>query len=227
MRKRISLHAGVLAAVIAAAVLAGEAASGVDGLAAAASPGVAACSELPGLARVKDDATAVEPEFYAKNEANAYGVHQGSADAWPTAASPSRRLPHDLRPPPAPPPGRSQVEDPDRRSDGRAQRLVLRPAPAPARPTPRSGSCSRHDLDGEQPTGTPSFPARPAREDMKQALNTGDCQDPQRLRGQHRRRAPRLGVLPEGLQQRPRLHRRHRHPRRVDARRERREVLAR
>ena len=73
MRKRISLHAGVLAAVAAAAVLAGEAASGVGGIAAAASPGVAACAELPGFARVKD-ATAVEPELYPKNQANAYGV---------------------------------------------------------------------------------------------------------------------------------------------------------
>ena len=53
MRKRISLHAGVLTAVIAASVLAGEAASGVGGLAAAASPAVAACSELSGIARVE------------------------------------------------------------------------------------------------------------------------------------------------------------------------------
>ena len=74
MRKRISLHAGVLAAVIAAAMLAGEAASGMGGLAAAASPGAAACSEPAGLARIKPGATAAEPELYAKNQANAYGV---------------------------------------------------------------------------------------------------------------------------------------------------------
>ncbi len=74
MRKRISLHAGVLAAVIAAAMLAGEAASGMGGLAAAASPGAAACSELAANARVKPGATASEPELYAKNQANAYGV---------------------------------------------------------------------------------------------------------------------------------------------------------
>jgi pregnancy-associated plasma protein-A len=74
MRKGISLHAGVLAAVAAAALLAGEAASGVGGIAAAASPGVAACSELAGIARVKPGATAAEPELYAKNQANAYGV---------------------------------------------------------------------------------------------------------------------------------------------------------
>ena len=71
MRKRISLHAGVLTAVVAAALLAGEAASGVGGF--AASQGVAACAELPGFARVKD-ATALEPELYPKNQANAYGV---------------------------------------------------------------------------------------------------------------------------------------------------------
>jgi len=65
MRKRISLHAGVLAAVTAAALLAGEAASGVGGIAAAASPGVAACSELAGIARVKPGATAAEPETWA------------------------------------------------------------------------------------------------------------------------------------------------------------------
>ena len=74
MRKRISLHAGVLTAVIAAAMLAGEAASGVGGLAAAASPGAAACSELAGIARVKPGAAAAEPELYPKNQANAYGV---------------------------------------------------------------------------------------------------------------------------------------------------------
>ena len=74
MRKRISLHAGVLTAVIAAAALAGEAASGVGGLGAAASPGVAACSELSSIARIKPGATAAEPELYAKNQANAYGV---------------------------------------------------------------------------------------------------------------------------------------------------------
>jgi hypothetical protein len=74
MRKRISLHAGMLAAVTAAALLAGEATSGVGGLAAAASPGVAACSELSGIARVKPGATAAEPELYAKNQANAYGA---------------------------------------------------------------------------------------------------------------------------------------------------------
>jgi hypothetical protein len=74
MRKRISLHAGVLAAVAAAALLAGEAASGVGGIAAGASPGVAACSELAGIARIKPGATAAEPELYAKNQANAYGV---------------------------------------------------------------------------------------------------------------------------------------------------------
>jgi Pregnancy-associated plasma protein-A len=88
MRKRISLHAGVLTAVIAAAVLAGEAASGVGGLAAAASPGVAACSELSGLARVKD-ATAAEPELYAKNQANAYGVLKDQ----PTLANGSVTIP--------------------------------------------------------------------------------------------------------------------------------------
>jgi hypothetical protein len=88
MRKRISLHAGVLTAVIAAAVLAGEAASGVGGLAAAASPGVAACSELSGIARVKD-ATAAEPELYAKNQANAYGVLKDQ----PTLANGSVTIP--------------------------------------------------------------------------------------------------------------------------------------
>jgi hypothetical protein len=74
MRKRISLQAGVLTAVIAASVLVGEAASGAGGLATAASPAVAACSELSGTARVKPGATAAEPELYAKNQANAYGV---------------------------------------------------------------------------------------------------------------------------------------------------------
>ena len=74
MRKRISLHAGVLAAVIAPAMLAVEAASAMGALAAAASPGAAACSEPAGLARIKPGATAAEPELYAKNQANAYGV---------------------------------------------------------------------------------------------------------------------------------------------------------
>jgi hypothetical protein len=43
-------------------------------VAAAVSPGVAACAELADVARVKAGAKAPEPELYAKNEANAYGV---------------------------------------------------------------------------------------------------------------------------------------------------------
>ncbi len=89
MRKRISLHGSMLAAVAAAALLAGEAASGVGGLAAVASPGVAACSELTGIARVKGGAKGAEPELYAKNQANAYGTLEDR----PTLANGSVTIP--------------------------------------------------------------------------------------------------------------------------------------
>ena len=57
--------------------------------------------------------------------------------------------------------------------------------------------------------------------DMKKALYEGDATTLNVYTAQHRRRPARLGVLPQGLQQRPRLHRRRGHARRVDARRRR------
>ena len=76
MRNSTPFRLAALAAVIATAVLAGEAATSV-GIAAArrASPAVAACAGTFGdVARVKAGATAKEPEPYPKNQANAYGV---------------------------------------------------------------------------------------------------------------------------------------------------------
>ncbi|MFF5172812.1 zinc metalloprotease [Micromonospora sp. NPDC000089] len=82
MHRRATLRLAVLTAT-AATFLASGGASGALGVAApaTASPGVAACA--PGAAgqsaaRVKEGATAQEPELYSTNEANAYGVVKDS-----------------------------------------------------------------------------------------------------------------------------------------------------
>ena len=174
MRKRISLHAGVLTAVIAAAVLAGEAASGVGGFAAAASPGAAGCSELAGSARVKDDATAVEPELYPKNQANAYGVLKDR----PTLPNGSVTIPvvfHMISDPLHPTRTQSEWE-----TMIAAQMDVLNASfsgqAGPARRTPRSGSCWSTRPGRRTPTWYTVVPGKAGVEkDMKQALYEGDA----------------------------------------------------
>jgi hypothetical protein len=72
MRQCTPLRLGLVAALVGVAMLAGEAASSVGTKTAAFD--LAACHDSVAIARVKDGAKAEEPELYAKNQANAYGV---------------------------------------------------------------------------------------------------------------------------------------------------------
>jgi hypothetical protein len=91
MRRSTSLRLGVVASLVALAMLAGEAASSVS-----AAPAGRAASDLArcpdgshSLARVKAGGKGQEPALYAKNQANAYGV----LDDLPTLPSGSVHVP--------------------------------------------------------------------------------------------------------------------------------------
>ena len=89
MPESLPLRVTIVAAVIAAALAAGLAATGGAAAVAQASPAVAACAGFADVARVKEGATAKEPDPYPKNQANAYGV----LDDRPTLPDGSVRVP--------------------------------------------------------------------------------------------------------------------------------------
>jgi hypothetical protein len=91
MRRSTSLRLGVVASLVALAMLAGEAAGGVSAASAdsAAYDLVSCPGGAPALARVRAGAKAQEPELYPKNQANAYGVLEDR----PTLPNGSVRIP--------------------------------------------------------------------------------------------------------------------------------------
>ncbi|WP_416905168.1 M43 family zinc metalloprotease [Micromonospora echinospora] len=81
MRKKSMFQLAVLAATASTFLASGGVAGAVPAAPVTASPGVEACepgTEQHSAARVREGATAHEPELYAKNEANAYGVIKDS-----------------------------------------------------------------------------------------------------------------------------------------------------
>ena len=180
----------------------------------------AACAGSPksgtSAARVRDNAATgvAEPKLYPDNEANAYGVIKPSP-MMKAGASPSPRCSTSSPTTCCPP--RSAIRQQRMITD---QMQVLNDSYAGRRPRTlrirRSASSLKQDhVDGE-PAGVPVVPGKNER-DMKKALYEGDSRT-LRLLGQHRRRAARLVLLPQGVQQRPGLHRRCRDAGRVDAR---------
>jgi hypothetical protein len=67
-----------VAAASTSVIVAGSSSASVTAATAQPSPGAAACSGAPDLARVRQGSSVAEPALYAKNEANAYGVIKDS-----------------------------------------------------------------------------------------------------------------------------------------------------
>ena len=219
MRLRTPLRLGVLTAAAALALLGGGTAATVNA-AAVTSPGVAACQ--PGGnhsgARVKAGSKAVEPALYPKNEANAYGVLKNL----PTLADGSVRIDTVFH-----------MVDNDAFTTAEkarwqtliaAQMKVLNDSYSGATATGAADTPFRFRLVDTTWTTNPAWytavPGSNAEREMKRRC-TAATPPPSTSTGPTWRRAAGLGLLPQGLQPRPRLHRRRGHDGRVDARRHR------
>ena len=171
----------------------------------------------PQRARVAEGATAQEPKLYPDNQANAYGVLK-DAPRLPDGSVHIETVFHVISDHALDRRRARPAADDGRRPDGRCSTT-----PSRARPrTTASDSPFRFDLTKTDFVVNEEWATVAPGQDRARheggALR-GRRDDAQRLRGGHRRRPARLGLLPQGLQPRSRLHRRRRHPRRVDARR--------
>ena len=215
MRRTTSLRLAITGAA-AAGLLLGGSATGPVSAAGTPSAGAAECASGTGAsgARVPDGSTAQEPKLYPDNEAKAYGVIKDS----PYLGDGTVTVPTVFH----------MVSDHTLTSDEKArwdsmiaaQMTVLNDSYSGKTATGAANTPFRFDAHQYRLHGQPGLVQRRAgqgRARHEEGALHRRLADAERLRGQHRRRPARLGVLPQGLQQRPRLHRRRRDARRVDA----------
>ena len=170
------------------------------------SAAVAACApdsaSSNDAARVRDGVKgAAEPKLYPENQAKAYGV-LNDAPRIPNGSVHINTVFHMVS---------DHVLSAAERTRWQtlinAQMTVLndsfagRTAPD-ASDSPFRFDLTRHLRGPSIRRGTTVEPGKGIERDMKSALYEGDSDDVERLRRRHRWRAARLGVLPQGLQQR-------------------------